>query len=321
MEKYFKSQGFKGKPLRTQLNRIGLSEDKEPELIGFESQDVSLEADLAWHVRAWGKWVLNQARKDLAKYYPTYADFEALKPSHKKWKKREIKLVPFKEDGNPDIDSSNAKFDEDYLNNETNPRWIAKPTVAYLWARTVKCKNCRATIPLLKTRWLCKKAKKRVLLTMEINKGKTGVVFGIQNDVPVKGGNPAQRREHDKMIGDGTMSRSGAKCPCCLVAIMTKEDIRSEGQAGRLRETMTAVVVDGQKSKEYRIPTALELQMDQKSADVLNKVYEDIPFGLPDEPTPKAEVELVAPFPLMDMASPNGRSSLHQGSFWQSGHF
>ena len=34
------------------------------------------------------------------------------------------------------------------------PTIDGKPTVAYLWARTVKCKNCRATMPLLKTKWL-----------------------------------------------------------------------------------------------------------------------------------------------------------------------
>ena len=56
-----------------------------------------------------------------------------------------------------------------------------KPTVAYLWARTVTCKNCRATIPLLKTRWLCKKDNKRVVLTMEPNADKTGVVYRRQN--------------------------------------------------------------------------------------------------------------------------------------------
>ena len=44
------------------------------------------------------------------------------------------------------------------------PTIDGKPTVAYLWARTVTCKNCRATIPLLKTRWLCKKDNKRVVL-------------------------------------------------------------------------------------------------------------------------------------------------------------
>ena len=95
------------------------------------------------------------------------------------------------------------------------PTIDGKPTVAYLWARTVTCKNCRATIPLLKTRWLCKKDNKRVVLTMEPNADKTGVVFGVQNDVPVVGGNAAQRREYDKKVGAGTMSRSGATCPCC----------------------------------------------------------------------------------------------------------
>ena len=28
----------------------------------------------------------------------------------------------------------NAEFDPAYLENEANPRWVVKPTVAYLWA-------------------------------------------------------------------------------------------------------------------------------------------------------------------------------------------
>ena len=116
------------------------------------------------------------------------------------------------------------------------------------------CKNCRATIPLLKTRWLCKKDNKRVALTMETNADKTGVVFGVQNDVPVVGGNAAQRREYDKKVGAGTMTRSGATCALCG-AIMTMEDMRLEGKSGRLSGIMTAVVVDGTNGKEYRLPT------------------------------------------------------------------
>src|SRR3990172_3056318 len=95
------------------------------------------------------------------------------------------------------------------------PAVDGKPTVAYLWARMVACKDCRATVPLLKTRWLCKKDNKRVLLTLVPEAGEKGVVFGVETDVPVVGANAAQRREHDKRIGAGTMSRSGAKCPCC----------------------------------------------------------------------------------------------------------
>ena len=29
------------------------------------------EADLAWQVRAWGSWVLQQSRKDLERFYPS----------------------------------------------------------------------------------------------------------------------------------------------------------------------------------------------------------------------------------------------------------
>ena len=245
------------------------------------------EADLAWHVRAWGKWVLDCARRELARFYPTYADFEPLKLG-KAYEKQSMRLVSFKEDGTPDIAALNSKIGEEYLADKKNPRWVAKPTVAYLWARTVTCKNCRATVPLLKTRWLCKKANKRVLLTMGANPDKVGVIFSIAIDVPVKGGNAAQKREHDKRIGAGTMSRAGAQCPCCNT-IMTMEDIRLEGRAERLGAVMTAVVMDGQNGKEYRLPIMHEIQMAEAAEEVTPDVFALIPFGLPEEPLPSKE--------------------------------
>jgi adenine-specific DNA methylase len=244
------------------------------------------KADLAWHVRAWGRWVLNEARKELAPFYPTYADFEPLDLKHpKSYEKQEMRLVPLKDDGTPDIDALNAEFSEKYLRDKKNPRWVAKPTVAYLWARTVKCKNCRAEVPLLKTRWLCKKDRKRILLTMEPMANGSGVEFGVQNNVPSQGGNAAQRREHDKRIGAGTMSRAGAQCPCCGT-IMTMEDIRIEGKAGRLGAIATAVVTESQTSKQYRLPTPHELECAAKTEKELDRVFAEIPFGIPDEPTP-----------------------------------
>ncbi len=196
------------------------------------------EADLSWHVRAWGRWVLEQARKDLERFYPTV-------------------------DG--------------------------KPTVAYLWARTVTCKNCRATIPLLKTLWLCKKDKKRLRLELKPRADKTGVDYAVVVE-PVKGGNAALRRAHDKEIGDGTMSRSGAWCPVCGshgTVAMTMDNIRAEGMARRLGSQMTAVVVDGERGKEYRLPTEEELAAAVEAATHVEEVFKDIPYGLPVEPTPK----------------------------------
>ncbi len=258
---------------------------------GWSDSGQAPEADLAWQVRAWGKWMLGRARQDLAKYYPTYADFEPLKPG-KAYEKQSMRLVPPTDIGTPDIGALNVEFSDEYLSDPKNPRWIAKPTVAYFWARTVTCKNCRATLPLLKTRWLCKKDAKRVILTMEANPGKTGVVFGIEADVPVKGGNAAQKREHDKRIGSGTMSRTGAWCPCCQKpgqVIMTMEDIRLEGRAQRLGAVMTAVVVDDRKGKEYRLPTEHELRLVGEAEKAIPGVFDQIPFGLPEEPLPSKE--------------------------------
>jgi len=285
MEEYIKAQGFNGRELELQLEYLGLGRSASQLLPGMASNRVSLEADLAWHVRAWGRWVLKEARRELAPYYPTYADFEPIVEVTGRLERRPMTLVPIKEDGTPDIDALNAEFGPEYLANKSNPRWVAKPTVAYLWARTVTCKNCRATIPLLKTRWLCKKPGKRVLLTMQPNAEKTGVVFGVQQDVPVGGRNAAERKAHDLNVGGGTMSRSGATCPCCG-GMMTTQDIRLEGQSGRLGSIMTAVVVDESSGKVYRLPTKHEMEMAQIEKKDLDAVYSSVPFGLPDEPTP-----------------------------------
>ncbi len=253
-------------------------------LFGVEA--VVPPADLAWHVRAWGRWVLAEARKTLGAFYPTYADFEpAGDKNPKPYEKREMRPVELREDGSPNVEALNAEFSADYLKNPNNPRWVAKPTVAYLWARTIPCKNCRADVPLLKTRWLCKKANKRVLLTMEPNTNRTGVVFGIHKGVPQKGGNAAQNREHDKRLGEGTMSRSGAKCPICGT-IHTMADIRLEGKDGNLGAVNTAVVVEGQKGKEYRLPTNNEIELVEEAKSAAISIFNSIPFGMPTEPTP-----------------------------------
>ena len=195
------------------------------------------DADLAGHVRAWGWWVLQRAKADLERFYPT-------------------------------IDGS--------------------PTVAYLWARTVSCKNCRATIPLLKTLWLCKKDNKRVRLEIEPNADRTGVVYRIVYP-PAVGGNAAQRREHDRRIGQGTMSRSGTWCPCCGgpgTVAMTVDDIKHEGRSGRLGAEMTAVVVEGPKGKEYRLPVPEEIEAAGAAEAELDTALAEIPLGKPTEPTP-----------------------------------
>ena len=131
-----------------------------------------------------------------------------------RYRRRTPRLLESDEVGRISTDSLNAEFDSLYLESKANPRWVAKPPVAYLWARTVRCSDCRSEIPLLKTRWLCKKEKKRVLLMLEFREDGRGVAFGIERGVPEDSGSAAQKHEHDRRLGAGTMSGSGAKCPC-----------------------------------------------------------------------------------------------------------
>jgi len=266
--------------------QIAQENDVFPEWVKEDSGRVP-KADLAWHVRAWGRWVLNQARRELAQYYPVYADFEPIDRDHPNpYEKQPMRLVPPTEDGLSDVDSLNAEFSEEYLADKRNPRWVAKPTVAYLWARTVTCKNCRATIPLLKTRWLCKKkdGSKRVRLTMQPNSDKTGVVFGIDPNVPLKGGNAAQRRENDKRLGAGTMSKSGARCPCCGLPAMTMEDIRVEASGNKSGSLLMAAVVERSKTKEHRPVTEHEKLTAELSRADLDIVLASLPNNTLMEP-------------------------------------
>ncbi len=292
MEALLKSRGFKGKALRQELAILGLdangggggrlldNEDRQ-------SEDAHSRADLAEQVRAWGRRVLARARAALARRYPTFAEFQPLKPG-RPFESRPLALLAPDETGNTNPEALNREFGAAHLDDPQNPRWVPKPTVAYLWARTVRCKGCRATLPLLKTAWLSKKAGKRVRLTMAPKADGTGVEFGVESGVPHADGNGAQRREHEKQLGAGTMSRSGARCPCCPTT-MTMEDMRIEGRAGRLGAVMTAVVVDGLKSKEYRLPEPEEVIAAEVSDSERDALYADIPFGLPKEPLPGKE--------------------------------
>jgi len=259
MAEFFqKAKGMTKGQAAKAMERLGRKvRDGEQGNLDFGAAPDELEADLAWHVRAWGRWVLDRARRDLAKYYPTYADFEPLKESTKAYEREPTKLVPVNKEGIANTNALNRDFSADYLSDKRNPRWVAKPTVAYLWARSVECKNCRAAIPLLKTRWLCKTDRKRVLLTVEPSSDGAGVSFGVHENVQIKGGNSAQKREHDKMLGIGTLSQSGGRCVYCK-AIMTLPDIQVAAKANEWGTTLCAVIVDGQFGKEYRAPTAYE---------------------------------------------------------------
>ena len=279
MTAFLKSQGVKNKKaLRDGLAIFGHGESVSRQLTSSDFVvNATVEADLAWHLRAWARHVLARVRKHLTTRYPTYAEFEPVRRKgrsrrrtlpEKAYRPRELRLLVPDDDGGVSTDSLNAEFDSLYLEDENNPRWIAKPTIAYLWARTVPCSGCRKEVPLLKTRWLCKKNGKHVLLTVAADE--KGVAFEID------------RNASADTDATGTMSGSGATCTSCGV-IATMADLRAAGRSGRMGCRITAVIVDGQQGKEYRLPTDEEIEAAKLEGGELSRLYEHVPHGLPDE--------------------------------------
>jgi adenine-specific DNA methylase len=248
------------------------------------SPEAPYVTNITGHVRAWGQWVLNEASKSLAKYYPLYAEYAPISKD-KQRKSGPLELVPLSNDGDYDLDALNKTAEDNFQNDNRQKRWQAHPTIAYLWARTAICKNCRKTIPLLKTMWLAKtKNGNRVALKLNIQNEE--LVFNVWTSVPVEGHSKAEKLAYDAKIGQGTMSKTGVTCPYCQ-NIMTMDDLRREGKASRLDQIMIAVVYEGPNGKEYRLPTSEELAVTQISQAELDSVFQDVPFGIPNEPTPK----------------------------------
>ena len=313
LEAFLKARGFKGKRLQAELEnmlggpRASGGEDSRrsrggaSRLPGMPS--LTSDVELAWHVRAWARRVADRVRTEVAGRYPTYAEFEPVagpkrrrgnRASTVEWELRSPQILDSRMDVGAAVSELNQEFDREYLEDGRNLRWVAKPVVAYLWARTATCNDCRGEVPLLKTRWLCRKGKKRAWLGMETNADGGFDVFGTGGAVSAtqarKWACPGEVGDmgEDADVGTGTMSRTGVTCPHCG-SVLTMADLRREGRAGRLGEIMTAVVVDGQRGKEYRTPTPQEIEAAAVSEEQVENVWADIPFGLPDERTPRRE--------------------------------
>ena len=228
-----------------------------PELDLSERPELK-KGDLAAHVRLWGQWVLEHARKDLDQYYPVIDD---------------------------------------------------KPTVAYLWARTIPCqdsKECGGTVPLLKTLWVCKKAEKTLVDTPENRsrpdflrlkkiKKQTKVIINGRRALKLRPNSETKRVRFEIIapketadVGVPTMSGSTATCPFCG-SQQPGDYIKRCGHEGNLKAQLTAVVYQEKHGKEYRPPTQAEIDAAEVSEKTLSAIADEIPHGIPDDPMPGPE--------------------------------
>jgi adenine-specific DNA methylase len=230
-----------------------------PELDLSERPELK-KGDLADHVRLWGQWVLEHARRDLAPYYPV-------------------------------IDG--------------------KPTVAYLWARTIPCQDqdsreCGGIIPLLKTLWICKKAEKTLqdtpenrnrpdVLRLRETRNQTKVIINGKRALKLCPDSETRRvrfeivvPEDTADVGEPTMSGATATCPFCG-SQQPADYIKRCGQESKLKAQLTTVVYQEEYGKEYRPPTPVEIDAAEIPVEVLGAIADEIPHGVPDEPLPSKE--------------------------------
>jgi len=135
--------------------------------------------------------------------------------------------------------------------------------IAYLWARTVRCEapDCGAEIPLMRSFWLCRKAKRKRALRHSIERA-DGVPPVVQFEV--------FEPKNESQVRAGTVNRAKATCMCCdavlpagrvrmqLAAERGGADVQFDADGNRIGGArMTAVVTlhPSQKGRHYRLPT------------------------------------------------------------------
>lgn len=196
---------------------------------------------LAEEVRFWGRCALKKVQAEIGDLYPSILD-----PSFKG--KRH---------------SSQANWLQGV--DEKLPVGALMP-VAYIWTRTVKCKNprCNATVPLLRQTWLRKKESGYVALKPIVRKGATKVEYQVVKATSAKA------------LGFDPEAGSKAGNATCLFCgtVADSDHVKAEGCAGHLREQLIAVVATrpGTKGKEYLSANDLSGHVPDSDGDVGNRL-------------------------------------------------
>ena len=169
-----------------------------------------------------------------------------------------------------------------------------------------KIHSVGATIPLLKTLWVCKKAEKTLkdtpenrnrpdFLRLKETRNQTKVIINSQRALKLCPDRETKRVRFEISVpksaadvGKPTKSGSSATCPFCG-SQQPAEYIKRCGHEDNLSEQITAVVYKEEYGKEYRPPTEEEISAAEVPEEVLEAIADQIPHGMPDEALPESD--------------------------------
>jgi putative DNA methylase len=155
--------------------------------------------------------------------------------------------------------------------------------IAYLWARTIQCEgpDCGAEVPLIRSLWLAKTGAESIALELIPNKKSRTIAVQIRECA------------QSSKIGEGTVKRSSATCPCCgytTPAKRVREQFKKrQGGAGDAR--LLAIRFDNPKTgkRGYRLPLEHDILAAKNAAKKLAQNIEQHKSSislLPDEELP-----------------------------------
>lgn len=170
---------------------------------------------LAEEVRYWGNWVLEKVKEEIGDLYPPIPDPDT--------KSEEIGTES----------QGVMAFAKDQQQRLKAPSGYLTP-VAYLWTRTVKCKNpsCGATVPLVRQTWLCKKKNRYIALKIIAPEGEKKVRFEVVES----------KTEGDLGFDPSAFSKGGnATCPFCGT-VADSDYVKAEGCGKKMGKQLMAFV-------------------------------------------------------------------------------
>jgi len=207
-------------------------------------------------VEKWGRWVLDEAKGEIGKFYPEEGD----------------------------------SGQRDLLKRDKKAGWVP---IGYIWARTMQCQNpaCGAEIPLMRQFWLRRKEDSdgridwsgSIYLHPVIDK-KKHVDFEIINAKQLAGFDPS------KGTRPTSRARTSFVCPICGVTYKQR-DIQKTANDRGIGHRLIAVVLHrpGERGKKYRLSTGNDLAVFAKAKKRLQEWLRkwDGEWSLvPDEPLP-----------------------------------
>lgn len=195
---------------------------------------------LAEEVRHWGNWVLQRVTAEIGDLYPLIPDPEHKPP--KPGRGTRTKGVSHLPAG---ATAETKLFDGDHdMDVPRVPPGYLMP-VAYLWTRTVKCKNpsCGAIVPLMRQTWLCNRPGRFAALKPRAHRGARIVEFAVVD---------ANSRDALGFDPEAFSEAGNATCPFCGT-VADNDHVRQSGRADGLGVQMMGVVAvrPGRTGKVY----------------------------------------------------------------------